>query len=319
MNKVLSIFTLVPFFSLAQSFAPDPDELGTTAIFKDSSIFVAWATGVDVNRGYLNIQTPADGYVSFGSDLDAIGVATGTEVVSLGDGGSAIITFNRPIANGLGPDFAIFENGFLDNYIELAFVEVSSNGIDYVRFPAISEEQDTLQIDNFNFSDCRYFYNFAGKYRANYGTPFDLEELMDSTNLDVNNITHIKLIDVVGSIDALYGSYDSQGNIINDTYPTPFPSGGFDLDGIGVINELPLDVMTDKLGDLKVIPNPSQGLFSLVIEGRGEYTVTNSLGEIIKLEPFNGPFEIDLTDQDTGVYFMRITDSTERVIQLIKL
>jgi len=319
MNKVLSIFTLVPFLSLAQSFAPDPDEVGTTAIFKDSSIFVAWATGVDVNRGYLNIQTPADGYVSFGSDLDAIGVATGTEVVSLGDGGSAIITFNRPIANGLGPDFAIFENGFLDNYIELAFVEVSSNGIDYVRFPAISEEQDTLQIDNFNFSDCRYFYNFAGKYRANYGTPFDLEELMDSTNLDVNNITHIKLIDVVGSIDALYGSYDSQGNIINDTYPTPFPSGGFDLDGIGVINELPLDVMTDKLGDLKVIPNPSQGLFSLVIEGRGEYTVTNSLGKIIKLEPFNGPFEIDLTDQDTGVYFMRITDSAERVIQLIKL
>ena len=56
MNKVLSIFTLVPFFSLAQSFAPDPDELGTTAIFKDSSIFVAWATGVDVNRGYLNIH-----------------------------------------------------------------------------------------------------------------------------------------------------------------------------------------------------------------------------------------------------------------------
>ena len=319
MNKVLSIFTLVPFLSLAQSFSPDPDEVGTTAIFKDSSIFVAWATGVDVNRGYLNIQTPADGYVSFGSDLDAIGVATGTEVVSLGDGGSAIITFNRPIANGLGPDFAIFENGFLDNYIELAFVEVSSNGIDYVRFPAISEEQDTLQIDNFNFSDCRYFYNFAGKYRANYGTPFDLEELMDSTNLDVNNITHIKLIDVVGSIDPLYGSYDSQGNIINDTYPTPFPSGGFDLDGIGVINELPLDVMTDKLGDLKVIPNPSQGMFSLIIEGRGEYTVTNLQGKILMLESFNGPFEIDLTDQDPGVYFMRITDSAERVIQLVKL
>lgn len=319
MNKVLSIFTLIPFLSFAQSFAPDPDEVGTTAIFKDSSIFVAWATGVDVNRGYLDIQTPADGFTSFGSDSDAIGVATGTEVVSLGDGGSAIVTFNRPITNGLGPDFAIFENGFLDHYIELAFVEVSSNGIDYVRFPAISEEQDTLQIDNFNFSDCRYFYNFAGKYRANYGTPFDLEELIDSTNLDVNNITHIKLIDVVGSIDPLYGSYDSQGNIINDTYPTPFPSGGFDLDGIGVINELPLDLMTDKLVDLIVIPNPSHGMFSLIIEGRGEYTVTNLQGKILLLESFNGPFEIDLTDQDPGVYFMRITDSTERVIQLIKL
>ena len=34
----------------------------------------------------------------------------------------------------------------------------------------------------------------------------------------------------------LYASYDSQGNIINDPFPTPFETGGFDLDAIGVIH-----------------------------------------------------------------------------------
>ena len=65
-------------------------------------------------------------------------------------------------------------------------------------------------------------YNLAGKYRAQFGTPFDLEELTGITGLDVNNVTHVKIIDVVGSLNESYASYDSQGNIINDPFPTPF-------------------------------------------------------------------------------------------------
>ena len=56
------------------------------------------------------------------------------------------------------------------------------------------------------------------------------------TNLDINNITHVKIIDVIGSINQSYASYDSQGNIINDPFPTPYETGGFDLDAIGVIH-----------------------------------------------------------------------------------
>ena len=310
---------MIPFLSLGQSFAPDPDEVGTTAIYKDSSVFVAWATVVEINRGYLDIQTPLDGIVSFGLNSDAIGMPTGVDVVSLGDGGTAVVTFNRPITNGLGPDFAVFENGFLDHYIELAFVEVSSNGLDYVRFPAISEEQDTLQIDNFNFSNCAYFYNFAGKYRANYGTPFDLEELSGSALLDVNNITHVKLIDVVGSINPQYGSVDSQGNIINDTYPTAFPSGGFDLDGIGVINEQQLAVSINHLEKIVVVPNPSQGVYSVLTDSRGACVITNSLGQIVRRKSFNETFEIDLTYEESGIYFLHFIDGTKQPVRLIKL
>jgi hypothetical protein len=42
---------------------------------------------------------------------------------------------------------------------------------------------------------------------------------------------------VVGSLDDRYATYDVLGNKINDPFPTPFASGGFDLDAVGVINQ----------------------------------------------------------------------------------
>ncbi len=38
----------------AQSYPPAADAEGTTAIFKDSEQFVAWATGSTVERGFIN-------------------------------------------------------------------------------------------------------------------------------------------------------------------------------------------------------------------------------------------------------------------------
>jgi hypothetical protein len=45
-------------------------------------------------------------------------------------------------------------------------------------------------------------------------------------------------VDVVGSITPAYATYDSQGNMVNDPWPTPYSSSGFDLDAVGVINQL---------------------------------------------------------------------------------
>jgi hypothetical protein len=47
----------------------------------------------------------------------------------------------------------------------------------------------------------------------------------------------VRITDVVGSIDPRYWTRDSLGNLINDPFTTPFASGGFDLNGVGVINE----------------------------------------------------------------------------------
>ena len=60
--------------------------------------------------------------------------------------------------------------------------------------------------------------------------------LAGTPGLDIQRITHVKVIDVVGSIDPDYASHDSHGNKVNDPWPTPFHTGGFDLDAIGVIH-----------------------------------------------------------------------------------
>lgn len=236
------IFTCVLIFIwgfqfFAQTYAPAPGNPGTTAIHKDSSALVFWASGVELQRGYLDISNKSLGSPAFGTAENALGKPEGNsfDIVSLGDSGVVIFTFPYAISNGTGYDFAVFENGFTDNYLELAFVEVSSDGINYVRFPAVSEIPADEQMGNYQFSDCRYVNNLAGKYRQGFGTPFDLEELTGS-GVDLNAVTHIKIIDVIGSIDPQYGSFDSQGNIINDPWPSAFDSGGFDLDGVGVIH-----------------------------------------------------------------------------------
>ena len=73
--------------------------------------------------------------VDFGEPEDATGMAGDGRVVSLGDGGVAILTFDTPLSDGPGPDFAVFENAFLETFLELAFVEVSSDDVNYFRFP----------------------------------------------------------------------------------------------------------------------------------------------------------------------------------------
>lgn len=245
--------TLAAFVSAvpvsAGSFAPAAGQPGSTAIDKDSESFVAWATGVDsITRGPQDINNPAGPVADFGTPDLALGKAVGDsfDVVSLGDGGQITLTFDQPITNGVGADFAVFENGFGDTFLELAFVEVSSNGTDFFRFDAISETPTDTQVGGFGAVDPTNLYNFASKYRQGFGTPFDLEELVGlSVLLDTDSVTHVRLIDVVGRIDAAPGnpgyapSLDSLGNIVNDPYATPFGSGGADIDAVGVINQVP--------------------------------------------------------------------------------
>lgn len=217
---------------------------GCNAIAADSSAIVAWATGIALNRGPQNISVDGSPAASFGTDSNAIGQATTNNMraVSLGDGGTATITFAHPIRNGEGPDFAVFENGFANlsagNYsLELAFVEISSDGERFVRFPSTSLTQTEHQIANAGSIDPTMINNLAGKFQVGYGTPFDLAELADSTGIDIDSIVYVRLVDVVGSIDPQYASYDAFGHIINDPWPTPFASSGFDLTGVAVMYE----------------------------------------------------------------------------------
>jgi hypothetical protein len=218
-------------FQLLDEYEPPAGRPGSSAIAADDARFVAWATDF---AGDITLGSDVD--EGFDDPEQALAAAEGeTEsVLSLGNGGVVTLTFADPINDGNGPDFAVFENGFDDYFLELAFVEVSSNGEDFQRFDCayLGEEP----IGQYDTHDTELIGGLAGKYRAGFGTPFDLEllrdkDLVEEGDLNLDAITHVRIVDIIGDGSA----EDSFGHPIYDPTPT-VGSGGFDLDGIGVIN-----------------------------------------------------------------------------------
>lgn len=321
MNKILTIsLILLSLFSQAQSFAPAAGLPGSTAIHKDSSIIVNWASGINLTRGYLNVANPTAGTASFGVESDALGVAEGdgTSVVSLGDSGIAILTFPTPIINLAGPDFAVFENGFDDNYMEFAHVEVSSDGINYFRFPSASETPLSPQMDNFSFGDCRYVHNLAGKYRQGFGTPFDLDELASEIGLNVNNVTHVRLIDVIGSVNPAFGTTDALGNLINDSYPTEFGPGGFDLDGVAVLHEMPAGLIENSLV-VKMYPNPTSGNLNITTKGNALIRILNMQGQLLAEYEMDQSIKLDLSEFNGQLLFVEVITHEGKFLERIRI
>jgi len=286
-KKFTVLFCFVAGNLAAQGpFSPQAGELGSDAISKDSAIFRDWAISCEVTRGPRQIDLPDSGLVSTGNQLYATGKVDAPLTLSLGDGGSATVQFMGTIYDGAGADFAVFENGFGSGdqaFLELAFVEASSDGVNYFRFPSESLTDTTAQVSSFDPMDASYVHNLAGKYTVNYGTPFDLANLPDTSLLDKQHVTHVRIIDVVGCLNPAFGSFDAFGRLVNDPWPTNFPQGGFDLDAVMVINSnLPLNISSiykeamgsksyfDIFGNQHVSPQP------------GLNVTTNQNGHVVK-------------------------------------
>ena len=213
---------------LAGPYAPAAGQAGSTAIANDDAAFIGWASG------YQDYQPGSHVDVTFQQPMKALGPAEGTtsDAVTLGRNGQITLTFDSPLRDGFGSDFAVFENSFSDTFLELAYVEVSSDGVNFFRFD--NDSLTSSPVGSFGAVDPTNVHNLAGKYRRGQGTPFDLEDLRDvSPLLNTAAVTHVRLIDVVGDGSAL----DSSGDVIYDPSPTE-GSAGFDLDGIGVLNQI---------------------------------------------------------------------------------
>ena len=294
---------------------------GCQAIHFDDPAILGWATTCTIERGPQDIRVP-DVFVSYGTENDAVGAASENymNVVSLGDGGTAVLTFDIPIQNGDGYDFAVFENSLNNTFLELAFVEVSSDGINYVRFPAISNTPTDVQISNGDSVNAILLNNLAGKYAAGWGTPFDLEEIADNPVIDVNNITHIRIVDVVGTVNPRYATRDSRGHIINDPYPTDFNTGGFDLDGVCVLNGWrPASGVIDyevNVNTFKVYPNPCQSILNCETEIGQPIVVYDAMGAVVLRTIATETLTvISVSDLPAGMYIIQQGTKTAKMIK----
>ncbi len=317
-----SLFIILVFVSLYPAagwtqYPPAAGLPGSTAIHADSNVFVGWANRCYIHRGLIDIQQPELGFVSYGNESDALGKAD-NQVVSLGDGGSAILSFANPICDKPGFDFAVFENSFDGNFLELAFVEISSDSIHWFRFPAISLTPTTVQVGTFGTIDPTKIHNMAGKYAVMYGTPFDIADIENHENLDKQNIRFVKIIDVVGTINPALATFDAHQNIINDPYPTPFYTGGFDLDAVGVIHSCSDNIQPKSLPLLTLYPNPCNDYLEVYpAENNSKYSIIDISGKML-LQGNNISY-INTTELEPGVYFIHIIQlSSKQTLRFIK-
>lgn len=172
----------------------------------------------------------------------------------MGNAGEFTYTFNPAITNGKGPDFVVGENAFeVDNsdgliFAELFYVEVSSNGTDFLRFDSVSL---TANSDEYLSLDPGEVYGVGSlqvcMYSECYLQPYDLDwlrnkkEVLDGT-VDISAITHVRYIDIPGTDyddpeHGYYPLYDSFGNIIRDAYLT-WGTGGADIVHPRVIHQV---------------------------------------------------------------------------------
>jgi hypothetical protein len=277
---------------LAGPYPPAAGQPGSDAVAASDDRFVTWASEAQVMRGPTEIGFEGSSLASYGSEIDATLSADASPdspypVVSLGDGGSATLAFSQPFGDMPGPDFAVFENGFTANFLELAHVEVSSDGVNFFRFPSYSLTASSANIGEGGAVDPTNIHNLAGKYLAGFGTPFDLSQLRNaSPQLDLQRITHVRVIDVVGTNDPALGSLDASGNLVIDPYPTPFFSSGFDLDAVGAFSATATTFAAWKTaqgiqGNQPATDSNQNGLADLVeyVTGTGVIQLSRSGGE----------------------------------------
>src|SRR5690606_17877638 len=121
--------------------------------------------------------------------------------LTLGNGGAATVRFSPPLADGPGPDLAIFENGVTDGFLELARVEVSSDGLAWARFDAVYTGD--APVAAYAALEPAVVHGLAGKHRVGFGTPFDLAHLrhdlaVRTGRVDLDRVTWVRVIDVIG-------------------------------------------------------------------------------------------------------------------------
>jgi hypothetical protein len=257
MKSGLTVILILCNLLAFSQFDPAGGEVGSLGVHKNQAALAFTPDSVWVDRGWQQINDTSLGRVSTGGAEDVPGNPDGY-TVSLGDGGTVTCYYRQALENRTGFDFAVFENGFEwpgGYFLELAFVEVSSDGKRFVRFPSETKADTIKQTSNLAYMRCEWFHNLAGKHQAPYGTPFDLNELKDSAGIDLNNIHYIRLVDVVGSLNDSLARRDSKGVKINDPWPTPFDAGGFDLDAIGTMRWMLTKEELNQM-DIGIGPNP---------------------------------------------------------------
>ncbi|MBN1356008.1 hypothetical protein JXA40_07030 [bacterium] len=236
MKHLVLFFLIVILTGLGIPAVADP--------FVDAVVEVSYGTGSGFGQGQfpeIVMGPPQGGGEGAGS----------TDVLSLGDGGSIILEFTDNIArNGPGPDLIVFENPFYAGgspqnvYVEAAFVEVSQDGENFLRFPN-DYDPDGEPVNNpANWS------GFAGvrpvlSHPENGIDPTDPEtaggDAFDFEDVGLEWVRYVRIVDTDEPPNA---AFDDDGDEIYDPGWPSAETGGFDLDAVAAVHSEELTTPT---------------------------------------------------------------------------
>jgi len=258
--------------------------------YADLVISVAAAPNQDYGVPDNMLLAPAGGGDANGS----------LDVFAIGTGGEVVLALDTPALNGVGTDLIVYENPFqivlggFDTYIELLAVEVSSNGVDWARFPNDFDGPPGpyLQGANQLGASVTWFDGFAGVMPAAANPPlvnpldvvagggdaFDFDDLLDDPlvqigDVDLNFIRYVKLIDMEAGVDV-----DTKGQLIWDCGFPGFANA--DVDAICAVNSTLNGTPGRPAVDFEL--DAATGLLTLIISDfNGLYQVKNGLSASI--------------------------------------
>ena len=227
--------------------------------------------------------------------------APDSQVCSLGNSGYVTLGFAVTIVDGPGADLVVAENPFFSGpvgfaFAETCFVEVSSNGVDFARFPSAYYGPQT-QPGPFGVVSVGAYAGLGGVcpvyplanaldlVRAG-GDAFDLADLKGDPlvlqgKVKLNQITQVRLVDLVSGVDR-----DSRNVLIFDP-----STGSADVDGVTVLNHAGNQTAGTPLAALRI---PADGNFELVIgdpDGIQDLDPA-SLGISVWGTPLANPFDL---------------------------
>jgi hypothetical protein len=226
--------------------------------------------------------------LSLGPPRGAGMLAGSLHVASLGTGGSLTLGFEVTLTDGPGADLVVFENGFFDLgltgvYSEACFVEVSSDGATFARFPS-TYAGPAGPLSPFGTTPVGSYAGLAGARptlanadanaidprdpTAAGGTAFDLADLGRAPEVlagavKLSAIRYVRLVDVVD------GDLDANDDPIWDNSGI---SGSADVDAVTALNHTEnqdpkrpsVDLSVDEAGRLHVVFEDAQGLGDIV-------------------------------------------------------
>lgn len=95
--------------------------------------------------------------------------------------------------------------------------------------------------------------------------------------------------------------------------------GLFTESGLSMISDLKVGStgMGETSSRFSIYPNPSNGIFNIRVDVRYELVVTNVQGQQVFSSLIESNTNLDLSDQPAGIYFVRLTNNTQTLIERI--